>query len=158
MKKLLAVFFLPLTLLAADPVWDAPIPSSQGRFSVRLSSIGSLALESYNLKYEDKTIPVVECSVAMAGGKTARFYYIEEKNEEEGKKDPFIEPLQNALAAAAPATQNEDEDDNPNLRVVKAYPESALAATVEYRLGSQQAVISLYSKLRKDWEEFLAHQ
>lgn len=160
---LLAVALAPMGLWAQDfpsnkpafPLWTAPIPDSQGAYAVSLNSICSVALEKYDLKYEDKVFPVTECSVATVGGKTARFYFVDEDKKEKKKEDEDgpLGQVKAAVATVVPGME-EDEDSEENqkkLRVVKIYPESASTGTVEYRLATKARVIALYRDLRDTW-------
>ncbi len=158
MKKLLLLltFLLPHSSPAQQPapnapimpLWDAPLPTSQGYYSVSLNSICSVAVERFDLEYKNKTYPVVECSVQTVGGKTARFYFLEEKESDEKN---LVDSVQDSLKKAASGEQEADGDENGKLKVVKIYPESSTSTTVEFRLGSEKKVLDLYQSLRDAW-------
>lgn len=133
------------------PLWTAPIPTSQGAYSLSLNSICSVSLEKYDLKFEDKVYPITECSVETVGGKTARFYFVDENKKE--KKDGPIEQAKETLATVVPGMEEdeESEENQKKLRVVKIYPESSLAGTVEFRLSTAKKVTDLYQSLRDAW-------
>lgn len=153
-RLFIPLFLFAATLLAQDtprtsprfPLWTAPLPKSQGAYAVSLNSICSVALEQYDLKYDDQTFPVTECSIETVGGKTARFYFIDEGEEED---KGLAGDLLKTAASAVPGLAGEDDDQK--LRVVKVYPESALAGTVEYRLASKAKVEDLYRELHDTW-------
>lgn len=132
------------------PIWEAPIPEVQGKFTVSLNSICSIAVENYDLQYEKKTYPVTECSIETVGGKTARFYFIDEDREQkEEEKDSPLKPVKEAANFFLPESEDEKNDDK--FRVVKQYPQSSTASSVEYRLRSKTEVIELYRNLREAW-------
>jgi hypothetical protein len=131
------------------PLWTAPLPNAQGSYAVSLNSICSVALEKYDLKFDDKVFPITECSIETVGGKTARFYFVDEDKRE--KKDGPVEQAKDAIASVVPGMEENSEKDQKKLRVVKIYPESALAGTVEYRLSSEKKVTDLYQNLRDAW-------
>lgn len=161
MKRILLLLLVTsLPLVAQDdpssiplPIWEAPIPESQGQFIVGLNSICSIAVEHYNLQYEKKSYPVTECSIETVGGKTARFYYIDEdtadrKEKREEKKSP-LNPFKEAASIFLP--ENDDKKNNNEYRVVKVYPQSSNSSSVEYRLKSEDEVLALYKNLREAW-------
>lgn len=156
----LAIPFVTIWTLSAQttsdpappfPLWTAPLPNAQGAYVVSLNSICSVALEHYDLKYDDKTYPVTECSIETVGGKTARFYFVDDgkpENEDESPAGQVVEAVGTLVPVLTP---EEQEEEQKKLRVVKAYPESALTGTVEYRLSSKAKVEALYKDLRDTW-------
>ncbi len=157
MKRIILIFTLlfPISSPAQEPpghvpimpLWDAPIPSSQGFYSVSLNSVCSVALEKYDLEFKGKTYPVVECSVETVGGKTARFYYVDEK---ESDQKNLLESMKDTVTEAS-GVQGAEDDQNKKLRVVKVYPESSTSTTVEFRLATEKKVVDLYQSLRQAW-------
>lgn len=160
--KLVPLFLviLSMPLVAQDyassvplPIWEAPIPESQGHFTVSLNSICSIAVEQYTLKYDGKSYPVTEFSIETVGGKTARFYHIDEdkadrEKEKQEEKSPFM-PVKEAASIFLP--ENDEEKASQKYRVVKVYPQSAISGTVEYRVRSKSEVLALYRNLREAW-------
>ncbi len=155
MKRLLLVLLTPVLLRAQEnpskpmfPLWTAPIPTAQGAYAVSLNSICSVALEKYDLKFEDKVFPITECSIETVGGKTARFYFVDENKKQEGP----VDQAKTAAAGLIPGMEDkESEDKQKKLRVVKIYPESAIAGTVEFRLSTEAKVADLFKNLRDAW-------
>jgi len=134
------------------PLWTAPIPTTQGAYAVSLNSICSVALEKYDLKFEDKVFPITECSIETVGGKTARFYFVNEDKKQKNEKGPMEEAKAAFTPVISDLEKDEDSEENQKkLRVVKIYPESALTGTVEYRLSSAKKVADLYQNLRDAW-------
>lgn len=134
------------------PVWKAPVDESQGAYTVSLNSICSVALEHYDLQYKDQTYPIVECSLETVGGKTARFYYIDDREDSKKSDDgSALNQVKEAVKTLIPSEEEEDEKKKEKLRVVKVYPESALTTTVEYRLATEAEIVRLYNSLRDAW-------
>jgi len=156
-RTLLILSLLSSALFAQDnnpreillPTWEAPLRESQGAYTVSLNSICSVALERYDLRYDDKTYFVVECSVETVGGKTARFYHISDQKPKKKDNDSLLAPLKENVEKLLPEENEEEEDER--MRVMKVYPESALAATVEYRFRQETEVVALYHSLRDAW-------
>lgn len=129
------------------PLWEPPLPKDQGAFALSLNSICSVALERYDLEYKDKTYPVTECSVMTVGGKTVRFYYVEEKKDSESKNP--IEAAKESVKSIV--SGDSEEEDSKKLRVVKLFPHSSQTGTVEYRLSSEKKITDIYQSLRDAW-------
>lgn len=149
---LLLLTTIPLIAQSSDspvplPIWEAPIPKSQGEFTVSLNSICSIAIERYNLRYEKKTYPIVEFSIETVGGKTARFYYIDVKE----KESPLLQPIKEAKEIFLPSGEEDDSMEDKKYRVVKIYPQSSTSTSVEYRLETESAVTDLYKELQSAW-------
>ncbi len=130
------------------PLWEPPLPKDQGAFALSLNSICSVALERYDLEYKDKSYPVVECSVMTVGGKTVRFYYVEEKKKNSESKNP-IEAAKESVKSIV--SGDSEEEDSKKLRVVKLFPHSSQTGTVEYRLSSEKKITDIYQSLRDAW-------
>jgi hypothetical protein len=154
---LLLPLLLPIVSLAQQsssqaiplPIWKAPVPDKQGAYVVSINSICSVALERYDLEYKGKTYPIVECSIETVGGKTARFYYIDDREDsKKDENDSLLKPLKESIKGVLP---EDEEKKREKLRVVKTYPESVLAASVEYRLGTEREILDLYQGLRDAW-------
>lgn len=148
------LLIVPIGLLAQNqsiplPIWEAPIPATQGHFTVSLNSICSIAVEHYDLQYEKKTYPVTECSIETVGGKTARFYFVKDDKENTESDSPY-KPAMEVAEIFLPESDDEEKADN-KYRVVKVYPQSSTSSSVEYRLKSKSEVIDLYRDLREAW-------
>jgi hypothetical protein len=130
----------------AFPLWEPPLPKSQGAFALSLNSICSVSLERYDLEFKDKSYPVTECSVMTVGGKTVRFYYVEEKKED--SKNPIDAAKESVKSIVS---GNSEEEDSKKFRVVKLFPHSSQTGTVEYRLSSEKKITDIYQSLRDAW-------
>ncbi|MBK1883869.1 hypothetical protein JIN85_15735 [Luteolibacter pohnpeiensis] len=127
-----------------DGFWQATM--SGGEYEVALSRITSVSRHKYLL---DGALIVDEVTIDTVGQSLARFYYIE----------PVTEKLPgNTGAALTNRTSDLIERAgqlNPNgleNMVVKKYPETTHAHTVEYRLLSKAQLTTLFNSVRKAWE------
>lgn len=124
--------------------WQASVGG--GHFMVALNRIVSVSRHQYVL---DGTLIVDEVTVDTEGEALTRFY--------------FISPITDALpgnAAAALASRGRELVDKAAQRagtsvqdmVVKKYPDTTHARSIEYRVSSGQELTSLYSSIRSAWE------
>lgn len=124
--------------------WQARVGG--GHFMVALSRIVSLSRHQYVL---DGTLIVDEVTVDTEGEALTRFYH--------------ISPITDAVAAngvAGLASRGRELIDKAAQRagtnvqdmVVKKYPETTHARSIEYRVSSEQELSSLYSSVSSAWE------
>lgn len=122
--------------------WQASVPG--GNYMVAIDRISSISMQTYML---DGALVVHEVTVDTSGQALARFYYIE----------PPSSPATGVNQALTRGRQVVDQlgkqtgNDSANM-VVKKYPETTHAKTVEYRLQSQAELESLYKSLKDTWE------
>lgn len=131
-----------------DKIWIATIPG--GQYIVSLNTITSLAKQSYIL---DNNLVIYELTIETLGSALARFYYVE----------PFIEGKNISLLNSGKQKATEitekiaerlgDAEDVITLQnsVVKQYPTTSHAKTIEFRLPSKSAINSLYSSVSNAW-------
>lgn len=129
--------------------WQASLPG--GHYMVALDRISSISRHKYVL---DGAVIVDEVTVDALGQALARFYYIEPITNAAGGThtgataarlvDRGTELLDKAARTAGAA-------DVPNM-VIKKFPETTHARTIEYRLLSAQQLGSLYNSVRTAWE------
>jgi len=124
--------------------WQATLPG--GHYMVALDRISSVSRHQYVL---DGTLLVDEVTVDSLGQALARFY--------------FIAPLTdgaNTNAATQLANRSKELIDKAAQRagtgvqdmVIKKYPDTTHARTIEYRLLSEQELASLHNSVRNSWE------
>jgi hypothetical protein len=124
--------------------WQATLPG--GHYMVALDRISSVSRHQYVL---DGTLIVDEVTVDSLGQALARFYFI----------TPITDAM-NANAATQLASRGKELIDKAAQRagtgvqdmVMKKYPDTTHARTIEYRLLSEQELGSLYSSVRSSWE------
>ncbi|MEX1048570.1 MAG: hypothetical protein WED15_03515 [Akkermansiaceae bacterium] len=124
--------------------WQAHVGG--GHFMVALSRIVSISRHQYVL---DGTLIVDEVTVDSSGQALARFYHISPisdataGNSAAGIINRGRELVDKAAQRAGTDVQN---------MVIKKYPETTHARTIEYRVSSAQELTSLYSSVRSAWE------
>ena len=124
--------------------WQATMPG--GSYMVALNRITSVSRHKYLL---DGALIVDEVTIDTVGQSLARFYFIMPVTQNApgaaGKvlSDRAAELMERAGQANSEGLEN---------MVVKKYPETTHARTVEYRLLSKDQLTSLYDSVRKAWE------
>jgi hypothetical protein len=125
-------------------LWRAELPG--GEYLVRLSAITSVSLHEYML---DGVARVVEVNIATSGSELARFYYIE--------PSPPQSPVAagqralNVIENKAKQATARVETSVLQTKVVKNYPTTTHAHTVEYRLTDREAVTKLFKSVEDAW-------
>jgi hypothetical protein len=124
--------------------WQAHVGG--GHFMVALSRIVSVSRHKYVL---DGALIVDEVTVDSEGQALTRFYFISpisdasSGNSAAGLVNRGRELVDKAAQRAGTDVQN---------MVVKKYPETTHARTIEYRISSEQELTTLYSSVRSAWE------
>jgi len=132
------------TLTTDKAFWQASV--NGGTFMVALDKITSVSRHNYIL---DGALLVDEVTVDTTGQALARFYFISPitqaapGNTVTNLAERGAELLDQAGQTAGMNVQN---------MVVKKYPDTTHAKTIEYRILSAQQLTSLYNNLRKAWE------
>lgn len=124
-------------------VWRAEMPG--GTFVVALSSITSVSSHEYVV---DNTARVTEVTVATLGSVIGRFYFLEPNTPQSpaGIGQSTINFVQEKLTEAADRTGSDAWK-----KVVKSYPTSTHAHTVEYRVESKETLQKLYKSVENAW-------
>jgi len=124
--------------------WQATLPG--GHYMVALDRISSISRHQYVL---DGALIVDEVTVDSVGQALARFYFISpvtdttSGNSVAGIVQRGAELLDQAGERAGTGVHN---------MVVKKYPDTTHARTVEYRLLSKEQLTSLYQSLQNAWQ------
>jgi hypothetical protein len=125
-------------------IWRAELPG--GEYIVRLSAITSVSLHEYVV---DGVARATEVNIATFGSELARFYFLEPYPPK-----PPVAAAQRALDAienkAKEATARVEIGDLP-AKVVKSYPTTTHAHTVEYRLADRESVNKLFKSIEDAW-------
>lgn len=122
------------------PYWSADLPG--GKFLVALDAVTSLSQSTYIV---DGNARVTEVSVGTVGSVQGRFYYIEAYVPQS--------PLVSGQAQIDKLKDKVDEvmdrvsEDDPNTLVMKNYPTTTHAHTVEFRVNTLANLGKLYSSL-----------
>ncbi len=125
-------------------VWRAELPG--GIYIVRLSSITSLSLHEYVV---DGAARVAEVNVATSGSELARFYFIEPL----APKSPvgLGQSGINLVTERAGELLARTGADSVTNSVLKNYPASTHAHTIEYRIESKDMLQKLFDSAEKAW-------
>jgi hypothetical protein len=155
MKPLLLLLLLPLTALgqaptatpapvqSALPLWRCTLPG--GTYSVALRSITGVSSHEYLI---DGGVRVTEVNIATSGSLLARFYYLEPiTNPVPGL--PAAGTLEKAQALLVEGANRTGAD--VWKKVLKSYPTSTHAHTVEYRLESKESVTALFNSVESSF-------
>lgn len=124
--------------------WQADLPG--GEYVIALDRITSVSRHKYLL---DGTVMVDEVTVDSIGQALARFYFI----------SPVTDEMNSGAAAQLTARAQQLLDkagdrvgSNLQNMVVKKYPETTHAKSIEYRLLSAGELTSLYDSVRTSWQ------
>ncbi len=134
----------PASTSRPDALWRCELPG--GVYLVALRSIVSISSHEYVV---DGLARVTEVNVATASTVEARFYFLEPLNPTSSTgPGATLEALQQRvqdLSASHPEVEAVWQ------KVVKNYPTTTHAHTVEYRLNSKGDLQNLYSSLEQSW-------
>jgi hypothetical protein len=127
-----------------NPFWQASL--SGGHYMVRLDRIASISRHRYLL---DGAVIVDEITIDTNGQALARFYHLTPVSEAiPGNSGARIAERGRELIDGAARRTGTDVHN----MVVKKYPETTHARTIEYRLDTAAQLDSLYQSLRTAWE------
>lgn len=123
--------------------WQARF-NNGGHYLVKIGNISSASKHEY---IANAAARVVEVTIAASGAVVARFYYLEPI----GKDSPAAAVVNtvNQVQSLAQNTVNKLSPGAADIKVVKDYPNTTHAHTVEYALQSEAALDSLFQSLLK---------
>jgi hypothetical protein len=121
----------------AQPMWRATLPG--GSYEVALRAIISVSIHEYVV---DNAARVTEVNIDTAGSSQVRFYYIEPNvpNAPGGVGAATVEKVTQMFQEGVERTGQSDVW----RRVVKSYPTTTHARTVEFRLATKDALNKLF--------------
>jgi len=127
--------------------WTADLPG--GTYTVAHHLIASVGIHQYTL--EGGATRVVEVSVDTLGSVQARFYALEVVNAVPSLPGASaVEYLQDKIREESDRLRSSATSE-PWEKVLKTYPTTTHAHTIEYRLESAEQVQELYKNLRSSW-------
>jgi len=139
---LLLTASLPLSTFAQTPegrirAWRATLPG--GSFVVALRSMVSVGMQEYVV---DGAARVTEVNIDTTGNALARFYYLEPITPQTpmAAGQSLINKAQELATEAVGRTGQEEVWK----KVVKSYPSSTHAHTVEFRVGSKEDLKKIF--------------
>ena len=155
MKKILLLLAAAASLagaLAQEPtptpvprrngVWQADLPG--GKYTVRLNAITAVSMHEYLV---DGAARVTEVNIDTIGTGLVRFYFIEPNTPQtpngigQSAVDLIKDRAQEALSRGG--------GDDAWSKVVKSYPTTTHARTVEYRLATKESLNKLFDSIRR---------
>ncbi len=125
--------------------WKASLPG--GEYMVALDRISSVAKHTYVV---DGAARVYEVTVADSSSAIARFYYIEPVTDKSPLNVGQV-VLDRVRGTAKEATKRVGAGDVWD-QVVKNYPQTTHARTMEYRFNVRSNIDSLYTSITRAWE------
>jgi hypothetical protein len=156
MKYAIALCFAPLLPLAAlgqaspaasasptpypsrTPMWRCDLPG--GTYEVALRNMISVSIHDYVV---DGVARVTEMNIETAGSTEVRFYYLEPITPTLPVGQSALDKVQELANEAAGRVNPGDEP--PWEKVVKSYPTTTHAHTVEYRLDTKEDLQNLFN-------------
>jgi len=129
-----------------DGLWDGRL--NGGSYLVRCTQILALSKHEY---VADAAARVVEVNLTLNSGMAVRFYYLEPVRLEGGG---VIGAGQQAIDKARAALQDAASRVSPTLttpKVVKSYPASTHAHTIEFVLADEARLNSLHASLERSF-------
>jgi hypothetical protein len=125
------------------PLWRCTLPG--GAYQVALRSIVSISSHEYLV---DGAARVTEVNIDTQGTALARFYYLEPVTPKSpvGIGDEITRKGQELLIEAADRSGQDAWK-----KVVKTYPATTHARTVEYRLASKDQLQALFTSVETSW-------
>ncbi len=124
--------------------WEANLPG--GNYVVALSRVISVSRHKYVL---DGTIIVDEVTIDTEGQALARFYFLSPATAA-GPSSATAELAERAVEAVNNLAQ--EKGSTLQDMVVKKYPVTTHAKTVEYRLLSEAQLTALYQSAKTSWQ------
>ena len=125
-------------------IWRAELPS--GEYIVRLSAITSVSLHEYVV---DGAARVAEVNISTSGSELARFYYIEPYPPKPPL--PAAQRVLSAIENKAKEASARVETEDIRTKVVKSYPTTTHAHTVEYRFADRESLDKLFKSIEEAW-------
>jgi hypothetical protein len=139
----------PSTSTRPDAFWRCELPG--GVYLIALRNIASISSHEYVV---DAVARVTEVTIATNGSVEARFYYLEPLSANAASSSAptaTLGTLQQLQQKVQDAVTSRSPVEPPWQKVMKNYPTTTHAHTVEYRLDSKQDLQSLYQNLEQAW-------
>lgn len=150
-KTVLCIFCLTSSLFAQNDAdqanfayWAASLPG--GSYMVRLSAVQSVSMHSYVV---DGAAKVYELNLVTSSPVQARFYFVD---------TAFTPSTMSGVAQTAKnrlkeiATEVSERSGSTGLStVIKSYPATTHAKTIEYQITSYEKIQQMHSSLRRAW-------
>lgn len=139
----------PSPTATADPIptkfWKASLPG--GEYMIALGRISSVGKHTY---VTDGVARVFEVTIADSSAAVARFYFLEPVTDKSPLNVGQV-VLDRSKAIAKEVTKRTGREDVWR-EVVKNYPTTTHAKTMEYRLANKANVDAIYTSVTRAWE------
>lgn len=122
--------------------WQANVAG--GNYMVAIDRISSISKHSYLI---DGAAVVHEVTIDTTGQALARFYYIEPPKTASTAANQLIDRSKQLVDEYSKRSGND-----VSTMVVKKYPETTHAKSIEYRLLSEAEINALYNSVKDAWE------
>ncbi len=126
----------------SSPFWTIEFPG--GTYIVRLSAVNSLSTHEYVV---DNTARVVELNISASDSDLLRVYYIEPNVPQ--TPDGIGQSVVNLAKERLDEATNRTNTSDIWRKVIKNYPATTHAHTVEYRLATREQLDSLFKNLQR---------
>lgn len=125
-------------------IWQAVLPG--GNYAVRVSYMTAVSIHEYVV---DGAARVTEVNIGTVGSDLVRFYYIEANVPKApgGVGQSVINEVQDKVNEGSSRANLDDAWQ----KVVKNYPTTTHAHTVEYRLNSRESLQKLFESAQKSF-------
>lgn len=133
----------------ARDVWVLQMGNPTREYAVRLGALQTVTLQDYDMRRDGTLRRVVEMTIETSGGNQTRFYW-EDKPETETPGPAEAREARREVARAVRDLTGEDLEAAP-ARVRKDYPVTTHGRWTEFKLSSEQEVVSLHSQLMETW-------
>ncbi len=133
--------------MARPVLWRAEFPG--GNYSVSLAAISSVSTHEYVV---DRAVKVFEMTINTNGAVVARFYSVEpiKPNAPGGYGQGVVDKVQEKVQDGVQRVTGETNE--PLLSsVIKNYPTTTHAHTVEYRLPTRDDVVKAFKSVEGCW-------
>jgi hypothetical protein len=145
------IFFAVLLILTsavqAKPCWKAELPG--GTYEVALDSITSVSTHSYLV---DGVMQVNELTIDTTGSVVARFYFISPADVQ--TPSGIGQSIKGQIEQHISDLVDKSGQGNIHNVVIKNYPATTHAKTVEYRLTSDGEVQALFKSAEAAWRNY----
>ncbi|HEY8900952.1 MAG TPA: hypothetical protein VIM61_11120 [Chthoniobacterales bacterium] len=131
---------------AAVSIWRAELPG--GSFAVARNAIVGISTQQYIL---DGAARVTEVNIIVTGPFQPRFYYLEPLPAATGSALPGASAAAVAKDRAQDLANRAVPGDPIWAKVVKNYPTTTHAGTIEFRLETQEQLDALYASVNRTW-------
>ncbi|MEM1158796.1 MAG: hypothetical protein AAGH72_11145 [Verrucomicrobiota bacterium] len=120
-----------------------------GEYMVDLGRVTSVSLHKF---YVDGAFAVHEVTVDTTGNTVARFYFVERNKDATAPRGIGQSLLDRAQNKVDEVKERAGLPDLLDEAVVKSYPTTTHAHTVEYRISSKEQLEKLYQDIKSKWQ------